>query len=825
MVILRNMWLLLVWSLVWLCSGNAAEQWIVQAGEPRAEIVLAEKPTRSADLAAAELQAYVEKLSGATLPIVRQPNPTIPVRLYVGESHFTRELGLTTHDLDHGAYRLISGDNWLALIGDDLDFVPPEPWARTHGDWHNKLLPQWDALTGSHWGNPIAAGLRKEFDGHARSFDPNGPRYTKNGDTGLWSHDEHGSLNAVYHFLRRQGIRWYMPGELGEIVPQTPHIPLPQLAETVRPAFPVRMIVFGRYGPGDQDSVNWSMRMGINNPYGFQLAHGLRDLTDRQEMMDEHPEYYALYGNRRNTIPHKANQCLSSPGLFEETVQFTRLMFDTYNMKMVSLMPSDGFTRLCQCQDCLGKDTPEREQHGHLSDYVWDFINRVAIEVYKTHPDRLVSGTAYSRYRLPPLHIDKLSPNVLVCLVLGRPRDAGELTYRESLAELRHQWREKTAHDLVLWQNYPQYNRGTFVPAYWPHIAAQGIRDARQQIQGELDFLPAVRGLDQPAIGHLNAYVLSRLLWEPDLDLDALLAEYYPLFYGPAAREMERFILFCEDHYDDLFTSSDAIEQALAHLDAATRSVDPQSVYGQRIAPIDHFLERLRNRNRQLKMDRDDVPEWRMANFDNDRWQAEREALLLDGKLDDAFWTAHNRQAVVRRTRSDQDVKGYHSIAKARWWNHAIYLGIRCYTVPGYTPVITATQHDDPAMLQGDYLSVLLESTAHSFYEIAVNPAGVILDADHHGDAPAYNWDSQAEAYVHLHEDGWSIELVIPIMHQNDDPLHIIDGRKPPRGLPWFINLGRQHLDGDNRLFTTFSPIGEQGFYDAFTLGKLYLKK
>jgi len=33
----------------------------------------------------------------------------------------------------------------------------------------------------------------------------------------------------------------------------------------------------------------------------------------------------------------------------------------------------------------------------------------------------------------------------------------------------------------------------------------------------------------------LNLHVRARLLWNPDEDVDALLAEFYPKFYGPAA--------------------------------------------------------------------------------------------------------------------------------------------------------------------------------------------------------------------------------------------------------------------------------------------------
>ena len=50
----------------------------------------------------------------------------------------------------------------------------------------------------------------------------------------LWQFDERGSLNAVCGHLRSLGVRWYLPGELGEVVPKMKSIPLPKLDDTVK---------------------------------------------------------------------------------------------------------------------------------------------------------------------------------------------------------------------------------------------------------------------------------------------------------------------------------------------------------------------------------------------------------------------------------------------------------------------------------------------------------------------------------------------------------------------------------------------------------------
>jgi hypothetical protein len=79
-------------------------------------------------LAAAELQTCVAKISGARLPIRAEPSADVSVQIYVGESPRVAKVGVADDRLGYGAYRIASGEEWRALIGDDTDFTPKEPW-------------------------------------------------------------------------------------------------------------------------------------------------------------------------------------------------------------------------------------------------------------------------------------------------------------------------------------------------------------------------------------------------------------------------------------------------------------------------------------------------------------------------------------------------------------------------------------------------------------------------------------------------------------------------------------------------------------------------
>ena len=94
----------------------------------------------------------------------------------------------------------------------------------------------------------------------------------------FWGMDERGSYNAVCGFLRRLGARWYLPGELGEVLPDMPTIPLPKIDETAKPDFEIRQFSV-RIGNTDDEVTRWVMRLGIRQIYGLMIAHGMHTMT------------------------------------------------------------------------------------------------------------------------------------------------------------------------------------------------------------------------------------------------------------------------------------------------------------------------------------------------------------------------------------------------------------------------------------------------------------------------------------------------------------------------------------------------------------------
>lgn len=840
---MRQTWI----ALVLLLGQGAvvqAERFVVEKGEARAEIVVAEKPQRSVRLAAQELQDGLRKISGGRVPIVTQPSPG-RVRLYVGRSEHTDRLKIATDDLREGAFRLVSGEDWLTLIGQDSEFTPIEPWGKNNADLvSGKPLREWQQQTNSLWGLPNWLIYKDRIKLPGSTGLPDAELSSKPPLLEVWAQDERGSFNAVCGWLMRLGMRWYAPGEVGEIVPSLKSIALPTIDETVRPDFAIRRFNV-RFATHSPDMVFWSMRMGLRDPYGIEAAHGMDTITDREEVFAAHPDWFAMVGGKRRYQRGANNHlCYSNEELLSETVRYVRASFDHFKMDVVSVMPPDGYTSICQCPKCAGKDSPERDQRGLASDYIWDFVNRVAREVRKTHPDRKVLNCAYGIYTLPPLKIEKLEPNVVVSIVGGRRPMNNKPEQQAECQQLRDGWQAKTSNPLIIFENYPFTDRGWYLPAFTPHSLGESINATKGISQGEDIWLSVRPGFEkEPELGlnHFMVYFTQRLYWGGrTADADALFREYCRLFYGPAEPEMLAFFAHCEANWQAMEKDKSLADTALELFEKAKKKVDANgaanagsgarqssegdakevgslttsatssstNIFARRLSLIDGFLKGLRNKATQLGKKRGPVPVLRLVS-------PASEKIVIDGRLDDAAWVNAYPSATVKlRELQTGRQPTFGTTVKSAWLGNNLYFAIRCDERKGEKPNSTTTRKDDSALWSGDAIEVLLETEGHSYYQIAVNPDGAVCDLDRGVSRDKwFTWDAKAEVATHIAEDHWVVEMRLPLREDENDPLNQVVGHMPTPSLPWHFNVCRQRVRDDGIEYSSFSPTGTDGFH------------
>jgi len=328
---------------------------------------------------------------------------------------------------------------------------------------------------------------------------------------------------------------------------------------------------------------------------------------------------------------------------------------------------------------------------------------------------------------------------------------------------------------------------------------------------------------------HFLVYFTARMYWNgPQADVDAMLREYCRMFYGPAAGEMLAFFTYCEANWNKMDQDKESAHEALELFDRAKAQTSVDSVYGKRLGLINDYLQGLRMKLEQLEQKRGPVPKVRLVGDAYD--------IVIDGKLDDAYWQNCPVAATGRfRELQTGSLPIFGTSFKAGWQGSNLYFAIRCdervalpakLASPTDTPSelnIASTRDDDTAIWHGDAMEIELATETHSYYQIAISPAGHIVDLDRGAaKGQSLGWDSKAEVATHIAEDHWTVEIRFPITSDENDPLNQVVGRKPTQSLPWHINLCRQRIREHGEELSAFSPTGVRGFHEPLKFAHFY---
>ncbi len=359
-----------------------------------------------------------------------------------------------------------------------------------------------------------------------------------------------GTLYGVYHLLEKHlGVRWFMPGEVGEVVPRSDTLTIGTFEETEIPSFRVRWIESGDWAL--RQKMNVGVQVG-NRPVGINWRWGFHThfkLIPPEKYFDQHPDWFALAGRkRRRPTPGRQGQqlCTSNAELIEEMAQRIIKMFDKDpSLDILALAPQDG-GGFCQCKDCVALDEkrpPEEEWHARYSRRLAIFNNEVAKRVARKHPDKLLKVGAYAMYLRVPLDPDyRPEPNlaVQVCHTyscnshpIASETCRGNTKYFRK--ELEH-WAKISDHLFI----YEYYNKGVWggLPYYQVHLIREDMPYFRSL--GVESFYTQAAGARWPVCG-LNHYVAAKLAWDVDLDVDKLLEDFYDKFYAEAADPMRDY--------------------------------------------------------------------------------------------------------------------------------------------------------------------------------------------------------------------------------------------------------------------------------------------
>ena len=351
-----------------------------------------------------------------------------------------------------------------------------------------------------------------------------------------------GTRNGVDAFLEQfVGVRWLMPTEIGESVPHADSITVPETDMTDAPFFLNRRVPYTQQNR--PEVIEWWARQKLG--WSLYLSHGHNFArTIPASLYDEHPDYFPMFNGVRVPPTGRYKLCLSNEALVNAFAQAAIAYFDANpSATSYSLSPSDS-AGWCQCPSCTAMYEEDPEGNLSVTPAVLNFYNGVARIVAQRYPDKVLAGYVYAQYVYPPHEPIQLEPNVF--LVWAPSMDYGYTLFRPELQrtweELLAQWTAST--DKLAYYDLPtsmSNDAGAPCPPgleilkfIYPRLKAAAIKGVY------------VYGQEAWGTGAATNYLLARLAWDPDADVDALFAEFMDRCYAEASDEIEKMYLMLD---------------------------------------------------------------------------------------------------------------------------------------------------------------------------------------------------------------------------------------------------------------------------------------
>ena len=353
-----------------------------------------------------------------------------------------------------------------------------------------------------------------------------------------------GTLYGVYELLERHwGCRWY--ASFHSVIPRHETLTLPPLDDTQVPAFAMREPHWWEMRNGDfaarcranGNGMALADRHGGKIRFGGGLfVHTFYRLVPPAEFFDKHPEYFSLIDGKRQI--GFSQLCLTNPDVLRivtERVLAAIRKDPTAKLFSVSQNDWDGH---CQCERCREIDRREESPAGTLI----QFVNQVAERVEREFPRVWIETLAYQYTRKPPKTI-RPRHNVVprLCTIecdFSQPLPKSSYPQNVRFVQDIKGWSAITD-KLYVWDYTTNFHNFVGPHPNFPAIPGN-IRFFRDNRVVGL-FEQGANDGPHAEFGELRAWLLAKLLWNPDRPVDALLDDFFAGYYGAAAAPIREY--------------------------------------------------------------------------------------------------------------------------------------------------------------------------------------------------------------------------------------------------------------------------------------------
>jgi hypothetical protein len=408
----------------------------------------------------------------------------------------------------------------------------------------------------------------------------------------IWGGSMRGTMYGVMALLEDElGVRFYTPRVT--ITPKKSSYTFKYLHKTDNPGLRVRNdFYYEAFEPiwAARNRVNGAMsyRKQPGGVEGYWSVHTFYPLMPPDEFFDGHPEYYSLINGVR-THDH-AQLCLTNPDVLRIITERVRKRMRQSPEYLIYSVSQNDWRNPCQCDNCQAIVAQEGSESGPM---LW-FVNQVAEAVEQEFPHKFIGTLAYQYTRKPPNNL-KPRHNVVIRLCSIEccfSHDFVTCPKNADFVEDTRGWAAIAPH-LYVWDYVVNFSHYVMpfpnFPVLQPNL--QFFRDHN-----------AIGVMEQAAYqsrggewAELRAYVIAKLLWNPDHpDVDSIIDDFMYGYYGRSGQHVRDYFdllhaqVTPETHIhlglspgDVLFTDR-FVEQAGALFDEAEKVADNEEI-GRRV--------------------------------------------------------------------------------------------------------------------------------------------------------------------------------------------------------------------------------------------------
>lgn len=331
-----------------------------------------------------------------------------------------------------------------------------------------------------------------------------------------------GVLYGIYDLLELLGCKRYSPDDT--YIPKSQSSSFPNSDTTIKPAITYRTTSYSAIG--GQEYSDWH-KISSRDDWGM-FVHTFNALLSPSKYGESHPEYFSLINGTR--LPG-TQLCLSNQEVVDIVVANLKSEIAKKPAATYWSVSQNDNDQHCQCDACTALN---KKYGGVPSGSIIYFVNKIA----KEFPTKVISTLAYWYSREAPKNI-KPEPNVNIMLCnIESKRQKPVFETDPAFSNDLKDWGRIT-NDILIWDYNIQFTN-FFAPFPNLYTIKPNIKFYADNHVNALFMQANNEAAAEMAV--LRSYLISKLMWDPNADENAIIDDFVAGYYGAAGSYIRQYI-------------------------------------------------------------------------------------------------------------------------------------------------------------------------------------------------------------------------------------------------------------------------------------------